>query len=59
MVMAAVAEVMPAAGSTPGLGVDLLRMAASIPIERMVGFSGGTVSRAQLDELLAAINSQR
>ncbi|ART70995.1 glycosyl hydrolase [Mycobacterium dioxanotrophicus] len=58
MVMAAVAEVMPAAGSTPGLGVDLLRMAASIPIERMVGFSGGTVSRAQLDELLAAINSQ-
>jgi beta-glucosidase len=39
--------------------MDLLRMAASIPIERMVGFSGGTVSRAQLDELLAAINSQR
>ncbi|WP_458315577.1 glycoside hydrolase family 3 C-terminal domain-containing protein [Mycolicibacterium brisbanense] len=59
VVMAAVAEVMPAGGSAPGLGVDLLRMAASIPIERMIGFSGGKVSRAQLDQLLATINSQR
>ncbi|GAS87921.1 glycoside hydrolase family 3 protein [Mycolicibacterium brisbanense] len=59
VVMAAVAEVMPAGGSAPGLRVDLLRMAASIPIERMIGFSGGKVSRAQLDQLLATINSQR
>ncbi|ORA37763.1 beta-glucosidase [Mycobacterium aquaticum] len=59
VVMAAVADVMPAGDSAAGLGVDLLRMAASIPIERMVGFSGGKVSRAQLDELLAAINSRR
>jgi beta-glucosidase len=56
---AAASEVMPADASIPLLGADLLRMAASIPIERMVAFSGGQLSRAQLDDLLAAINAQR
>lgn len=59
LVMAAIAEVVPTGGSTPGLGMDLLRMAASIPIERMVGFSGGKVSRSRLDDLLAAVNMRR
>jgi beta-glucosidase len=59
LLMAAVAEIMPAGGGTPGLGMDLLRMAASIPVERMVTFSGGRVARAQLDELLGAINARR
>lgn len=49
----------PAGVGEPGLGVDLLRMVASIPLERMVGFSGGRISRAQLDALLAKINAQR
>ncbi|MDV3125271.1 glycoside hydrolase family 3 C-terminal domain-containing protein [Mycobacterium sp. 21AC1] len=49
----------PAGVSGTALGVDLLRMVASIPLERMVGFSGGRITRAQLDELLAAVNAAR
>ncbi|WKG05737.1 glycoside hydrolase family 3 C-terminal domain-containing protein [Mycolicibacterium sp. HK-90] len=41
------------------LGANLMRMLESVPIGRMAGFSGGKVTRQQLDELLAGINAQR
>ncbi|KWX22082.1 beta-glucosidase [Mycolicibacterium wolinskyi] len=55
----ALSKAAPAGTDTTALGTDLLRMLASIPIERMIGFSGGRVTRDQLDELLTAINSHR
>ncbi|MHC9297243.1 glycoside hydrolase family 3 C-terminal domain-containing protein [Mycobacterium sp. LTG2003] len=55
----ALSKAAPAGADTTALGTDLLRMLASIPIGRMVGFSGGQVTRDQLDELLSAINSRR
>jgi beta-glucosidase len=47
------------AGTDNGLGVDMARMMASIPLDRIVTFSGGQVSRADLEELLAQANSER
>ncbi|MBU8819769.1 glycoside hydrolase family 3 C-terminal domain-containing protein [Mycolicibacterium goodii] len=48
-----------AAESTPAMGTDLLRMLASVPIERMVSLSGGRVTPERLDDLLAALNAVR
>ena len=43
-------------GSGDGLGVDMARMMASIPLDRIVTFSGGAVTRDQLEELLERVN---
>lgn len=47
------------AGADNGLGVDMARMMASIPLSRVVTFSGGQVSRSDLEALLAQVNSER
>jgi beta-glucosidase len=53
-------ETLGAAGDdAPALDTDILRMLASVPIERMVALSGGRVTREQLDDLLAALNAVR
>lgn len=39
------------------LGVDLLSLIGSSPIGRMVSFSGGAVTREQIEQLLAAANA--
>ncbi len=39
------------------LGVDMLRMMESIPLERILGLSGGLVQRDQIEQLVAAINA--
>ncbi|MGV0742154.1 glycoside hydrolase family 3 C-terminal domain-containing protein [Mycolicibacterium sp. XJ870] len=57
--MEALGKAVPSDMGDAALGTDLLRMLESIPIERMVGFSGGQVTREQLDDLLATINSRR
>lgn len=46
-----------AAGSA--LGTDMMRMMGSIPIGRLVAFSGGALSRDRLTELLDTVNRQR
>ncbi|KAA0108539.1 beta-glucosidase [Mycolicibacterium sp. P9-22] len=46
-------------GASAALGTDMLRMLGSIPIGRMVSFSGGGISRQQLTELLDEVNRQR
>lgn len=40
-----------------GLGVDMAKMMASIPLDRIVTFSGGAVTREQLQELLERVNA--
>jgi beta-glucosidase len=56
-----VAAAMPATpfsdSSGDALGMDIARMMESIPIERLVAFSGGAVTREQLGMLLAAANA--
>jgi beta-glucosidase len=42
-----------------GLGTDMARMMMSIPLGRIVGFSGGQVSRDRLKDLLTEVNSRR
>jgi beta-glucosidase len=42
-----------------GLGTDMARMMMSIPLSRIVSFSGGHVSRDQLRDLLSEANSRR
>jgi beta-glucosidase len=39
------------------LGVDLLSLIGSSPIGRMISFSGGTVTREQIEQVLAAANA--
>lgn len=46
-------------GAGAALGTDMLRMLASIPVGRMVSFTGGGVGRQQLTELLDEVNRQR
>ncbi|APU19097.1 hypothetical protein UA75_05355 [Actinoalloteichus sp. GBA129-24] len=48
-----------AAGSGAELGTDLARMTASIPVDRLVAFSGGELDRTGLQRLLDAANAQR
>ncbi|GAA2093556.1 glycoside hydrolase family 3 C-terminal domain-containing protein [Brevibacterium salitolerans] len=45
--------------SGEGLGVDMARMMADIPLAALTGFSGGAVTREQLAELLETANAQR
>ncbi|WP_282203749.1 glycoside hydrolase family 3 C-terminal domain-containing protein [Kitasatospora fiedleri] len=40
-----------------GLGVDLARMMASVPVRRLVSFAGGAVTTADLERLLAHLQS--
>jgi beta-glucosidase len=44
------------AGDGGGLGVDTLRLLADVPVERLTGLSGGSVTRDQLEQLIATIN---
>ena len=39
------------------LGVDLLSLIGSSPIGRMVSFSGGSITRENIEQLLAAANA--
>lgn len=59
IVAAALASAVPEGAAGSALGTDMLRMLGSIPVGRMVSFSGGAVSRAQLTELLDEVNRQR
>jgi beta-glucosidase len=59
IVAAALASAAPEGAAGSALGTDMLRMLGSIPVGRMVSFSGGAVSRAQLTELLDEVNRQR
>ncbi|MFT4284414.1 MAG: glycoside hydrolase family 3 C-terminal domain-containing protein, partial [Protaetiibacter sp.] len=42
---------------TASLGMDMMRMMMSVPIERIVGFAQGQVSREQIAELIDAANA--
>ena len=57
LIGSALASMMPAAGANDSMGVDFAKMMASIPIERVIGFAGGAVTREQLGQLLAAANA--
>lgn len=46
-----------AASPGEGLGTDMARMMLSIPLGRLVGFSGGLVSLGQLQDLLTEANA--
>ena len=59
IVAAALASAAPQGVTGPGLGTDMMRMLGSIPVGRMVSFSGGAVSRGQLTTLLEEVNRQR
>ena len=59
VVAAALADAVPEGAAGPALGTDMLRMLGSIPVGRLVSFSGGAVSRQQLAQLLDTINRQR
>lgn len=59
IVAAALAGAAPGGAGGSALGTDMLRMLGSIPVGRMVSFSGGAVSRQQLAELLDEVNRQR
>ena len=41
------------------LGVDLEKMVGSVPLDRMIGFSGGAITAEQMEQLLAAANAQQ
>ena len=43
--------------SSQTLGMDMARMMASIPLERLAGFGGGGMDRAALDQLIQAANA--
>ncbi|XJF10793.1 glycoside hydrolase family 3 C-terminal domain-containing protein [Mycobacterium sp. AMU20-3851] len=57
--LAATGQQAPTAGPSTAIGTDLMRMLGSIPIGRLVSFSGGAFSRDQLDGVLATVNRQR
>lgn len=59
IVGAALASAAPEGAAGPALGTDMLRMLGSIPVGRMVSFSGGAISRQQLAELLDEVNRHR
>lgn len=46
-------------GESAGLGTDMIRMLASIPIGRITSFSGGSVSHQQVAQLIGEVNRQR
>jgi beta-glucosidase len=59
LVGAAFAALMPSddPAAASALGVDLLSLIGSAPISRMISFSGGSVTREQIEQLLAAANA--
>jgi beta-glucosidase len=59
MIGEAFAALVPAGdqGAAEALGVDLLSLIGSSPIGRMVSFSGGTVTREQIEQVLDAANA--
>jgi beta-glucosidase len=59
IVTTALEKAAPQGAAGGSLGTDMLRMLGSIPVGRMVSFSGGAVSRQQLTELLDEVNRQR
>lgn len=59
VVATALAGAAPQQPQGSALGTDMMRMLGSIPVGRLVSFSGGAVSRHQLTELLDGINRQR
>ncbi|WP_235215430.1 glycoside hydrolase family 3 C-terminal domain-containing protein [Phaeacidiphilus oryzae] len=46
-------------GSADALGVDIVRMMASIPVGRLLNFGGGAVTPADLEKLLEQLDSTR
>ncbi|HEX4831585.1 MAG TPA: glycoside hydrolase family 3 C-terminal domain-containing protein [Trebonia sp.] len=47
----------PGGGSSEAMGVDLLSLIGDAPVGRMVSLFGGALTRARLEELLAAANA--
>ncbi|MFE2985765.1 glycoside hydrolase family 3 C-terminal domain-containing protein [Streptomyces sp. NPDC059262] len=41
------------------LGIDMAKMMASIPVRRLVSFAGGAVTLADLDKIIAQLNTAR
>ena len=39
------------------MGVDIIKLLASVPIKRMLSLSGGAMSEAQLEQMIAAANA--
>ena len=58
LVVAALGDSAPT-GTAAVLGTDVLPMIESIPVDRLIGLSAGRLTSADLDELLARINSVR
>lgn len=48
---------MPALPEGDAMGTDMARMMASIPVERLLSLGGGSATREQLEQLLAAANA--
>lgn len=48
-----------AADAGDALGVDLEKMVGSVPLDRMIGFSGGAITGEQMKQLLAAATAQQ
>ncbi|MFT4029208.1 MAG: glycoside hydrolase family 3 C-terminal domain-containing protein [Protaetiibacter sp.] len=46
-----------AQGDSSALGMDMMRMMMSVPIERIVGFAQGQLSREQIAQLIEAANA--
>ena len=45
-------------GDLESMGVDLMTVMSSIPIERMISYSGGALTREALQQLLDQANAQ-
>jgi beta-glucosidase len=60
IVAAALAAQLPAGApdAQEALGVDLFSLIGSAPVDRMVSFTGGAVTREQLEQLLADANER-
>jgi beta-glucosidase len=56
LVEEAFATLLPEGDPAASLGVDLLSLIGSSPIGRMVSFSGGAITREQIEQMLAAAN---
>lgn len=57
--LAAAGQQAPTAGLSTAAGTDMMRLLGSIPIGRLVSFSGGAFSRDQLAGMLETVNRQR
>lgn len=59
IVAEALASSAPEQAAGSALGTDMMRMLGSIPIGRLVSFSGGALSRERITDLLETVNRQR